>query len=128
MGKQNKLGSKGVWGSIFSDNFKNGKCHKLHTYILIDRRLGGGASNRKSFRFVRACARFPLPSENEPQSDAPPFPFSLCVGDAFPFPLRFPPKCYPALVGLMGKYSVEVVGRLMQGWVAEWVGVGGSFS
>ena len=29
-------GSKGVWGSVFHDNSKKGKCHKLRTYILID--------------------------------------------------------------------------------------------
>ena len=80
-----------------------------------DRRLGGAASTGKSFRFVRACARCPLPNENEPQTWCSPFSFfpsrwgglhfSLCAGEASPFPLRsppLPPNSYPTLVCLIG--------------------------
>ena len=36
---KSRLGSKGVWGSIFNDNSKDGKCHKLCTYMFIDSAL-----------------------------------------------------------------------------------------
>ena len=39
------LGSEGVvWGFRFSDNFQNGKCNKLRTYLLINILLGNEKS------------------------------------------------------------------------------------
>ena len=46
-------GFEGVWGSMLKDNSKNGKCHKLRTYILIDMSLvsqkGDFPNKRKVF-------------------------------------------------------------------------------
>ena len=98
--------------------------------ITFNRRLGGregcqGLSpTGKSFRFVRACARCPLPSGNEPQIGSSMFslfPFrrgrlSLFRfwGWPFPFPLRskvnpppLPPTFYLALAGLMDRRSIQ---------------------
>ena len=58
------LGSKGVWGPIFDDHPKNGKCHKLRTCILIDISLAAWncyfPKRRKVFIFVlsRASGNF----------------------------------------------------------------------
>ena len=34
--KKIRFGIWGVWWSIFNENLRNVKCHKLHTHILID--------------------------------------------------------------------------------------------
>ena len=69
-------------------------CIFLHIFLEYSlyipyRRLGGRPLPGNRFvSFVRAYARCPLPSGNEPKRSSRPFPFSLSAREAFPFPLR----------------------------------------
>ena len=81
----------------------------IYIYIYLYRRLGGERAARappvtgKSFRFVCACARCPLPSESEPQTSCRPFslfPFgpgrlSLFPFWGWPFPFALRSKVNP---------------------------------
>ena len=66
----------------------------MYMCVHVHRRLGGEASTRKSFRFVRSCVRARgLVVEWKSGSNvvAGVFPFPFWPWEVFPFPLRVPP-------------------------------------